>query len=88
MCNRSALINLKCSFVVCKIIIICNSSAFIPFAQESRELAEQKQKEKDDLMREHKKSERERMKSGKKAFHIKKCKCYLYSGTLFKWPKD
>ncbi|XP_064403649.1 ribosomal RNA processing protein 36 homolog isoform X2 [Halichondria panicea] len=39
---------------------------------ESRELAEQKQKEKDDLMREHKKSERERMKSGKKAFHIKK----------------
>ena len=37
-------------------------------------MAEQKQKEKDGLMREHKKSERERMKSGKKQFHIKKCK--------------
>ena len=43
--------------------------------QESRELAEQKQKEKDDLLREHKKAEREMIKKGKKPFFMKKCKC-------------
>ena len=38
-------------------------------------MAEQKQKEKDDLLREHKKTEREMIKKGKKPFFMKKCKC-------------
>ncbi len=40
-------------------------------------MAEQKQKEKDDLLREHKKTEREMIKKGKKPFYIKKCEILL-----------
>lgn len=37
-------------------------------------MAEQRQKEKDDLLREHKKTERELIRKGKKPFYMKKCK--------------
>ena len=44
-------------------------------SQESRELAESKERERSALLREHKKEEREMTKKGKTPFYVKKCKC-------------
>ncbi len=48
------------------------------YMQESREVAQQKEKEQKALVKEHRKRERELAQQGKKPFYIKKCKPWSY----------
>jgi len=50
------------------------SGSFSLSLQESRELTEQRSKEREELLREHRKTDRELASKGKKPFYMKKCK--------------